>query len=68
MVTPKKAGTAKITVTTDNGPGCLLGADLEEHIFQGKITVNKKAKAGTKVKITVKTANGKSNYIYIVVK
>lgn len=37
-------------------------------VKNGKITVGKKAKAGTKVKITVKTANGKSNYIYIVVK
>ena len=37
-------------------------------VKNGKITVNKKAKVGTKVKIVVKTANGKSNYIYIVVK
>lgn len=37
-------------------------------VKDGKVTVNKKAKAGTKVKITVTTANKKSTYIYIVVK
>ena len=37
-------------------------------VKNGKVTVNKKAKAGSKVKITVRTANGKNTYIYIVVK
>ena len=37
-------------------------------VKDGKVTVSKKAKAGTRVKITVKTANKKSTYIYIVVK
>lgn len=119
VVTPKKAGTAKITVTTDNGLSASISVKVIDAssvklkkgtttlkkgqklnlargksmtvkavvspskvktkltwkssykyvtVKNGKITVNKKAKAGTKVKITVKTANGKSNYIYIVVK
>ena len=37
-------------------------------VKDGKVTVSKKAKAGKKAKITVTTANGKSAYIYIVVK
>ena len=37
-------------------------------VKNGKVTVNKKAKAGTKAKITITTANKKSTYIYIVVK
>jgi len=37
-------------------------------VKDGKVTVSKKAKVGTRVKITVKTANKKSTYIYIVVK
>ncbi len=37
-------------------------------VKNGKVTVNKKAKVGAKAKITVKTANNKSTYIYIVVK
>ena len=37
-------------------------------VKDGKVTVSSKAKAGTKVKITVKTDNKKSTYIYIVVK
>ncbi len=37
-------------------------------VKDGKVTVSKKAKAGTRVKITVKTANKKNTYIYIVVK
>ncbi len=37
-------------------------------VKDGKVTVSKKAKAGTKAKITVKTTNKKSTYIYIVVK
>ena len=37
-------------------------------VKNGKVTVNRKAKVGTKAKITVKTANKKSTYIYIVVK
>jgi len=37
-------------------------------VKDGKVTVNKKAKVGTKAKITVSTANKKSTYIYIVVK
>lgn len=119
VVTPKKAGTTKITVTTDNGLSASITVKVIDAssvklkkgtkvlkkgqkfnlargksmtvkavvapskvktrltwkssykyvtVKNGKITVSKKAKAGTKVKITVKTANGKSNYIYIVVK
>ncbi len=37
-------------------------------VKDGKVTVSKKAKAGTKARITVKTDNKKSTYIYIVVK
>ncbi len=37
-------------------------------VKDGKVTVNKKAKVGTRARITVKTANKKSTYIYIVVK
>ena len=37
-------------------------------VKNGKVTVSKNAKAGTKAKITVTTANKKSTYIYIVVK
>lgn len=37
-------------------------------VKNGKVTANKKAKVGTKVKITVTTGNKKSTYIYIVVK
>ena len=37
-------------------------------VKNGKVTVSKKAKAGKKAKITVTTANGKSTYIYIVIK
>ncbi len=37
-------------------------------VKNGKVTVSKSAKAGTKAKITVTTANGKSTYVYIVVK
>ncbi len=37
-------------------------------VKNGVVTVKKNAKAGKKVKITVKTANKKSTYIYIVVK
>ncbi len=37
-------------------------------VKSGKVTVSKKAKVGAKAKITVKTANNKSTYIYIVVK
>ena len=37
-------------------------------VKSGKVTVSSKAKVGTKAKITVKTSNGKSTYIYIVVK
>ena len=38
------------------------------HRQNGKVTVSKEAKAGKKAKITVTTANGKSTYIYIVIK
>lgn len=119
VVTPKKAGKATITVTTENGLSASIAIKVVDAssvklkkgnttlkkgqrinlargksltvkavvsptkvktkltwkssykyvtVKNGKITVNRKAKAGTKVKITVKTANGKSNYIYIVVK
>ena len=37
-------------------------------VKNGKVTVSKSAKVGTKAKITVTTANGKSTYVYIVVK
>ena len=37
-------------------------------VKDGKVKVSAKAKVGTKARITVKTANGKSTYIYIVVK
>ncbi len=37
-------------------------------VKDGKVTVSKTAKAGTKARITVKTDNKKSAYIYIVVK
>ena len=37
-------------------------------VKDGKVTVSKKAKAGTRAKITVKTSNKKLAYIYIVVK
>ncbi len=37
-------------------------------VKDGKVTVSKKAKVGTRARITVKTANEKSTYIYIVVK
>ena len=119
VVTPKKAGKATITVTTENGLSASIAIKVVDAssvklkkgkttlkkgqsinlargksltlkavvsptkvktkltwkssnklvtVKNGKITVNKKAKVGTKVKIVVKTANGKSNYIYIVVK
>jgi len=119
VVTPKKAGSAVITVKTDNGLSAKITVKvvdassiklkavtrtLEEGtrvglargkslrlkgvvspakvktkltwkssskfvtVKSGKVTVNKKAKVGTKARITVKTANGKSTYIYIVVK
>ena len=37
-------------------------------VKDGKVTVNSKAKVGTKAKITVTTANGRSTYIYVNVK
>ncbi|MBQ6349183.1 MAG: hypothetical protein IJI71_16760 [Clostridia bacterium] len=37
-------------------------------VKDGKVTVSRKAKVGTRARITVKTANKKSTYIYIVVK
>ena len=37
-------------------------------VRNGKVTVSKSAKVGTKAKITVTTGNGKSTYVYIVVK
>ena len=118
-MTPKKAGSAVITVKTDNGLSAKITVKvvdassiklkavtrtLEEGtrvglargkslrlkgvvspakvktkltwkssskfvtVKSGKVTVSKKAKVGTKARITVKTANGKSTYIYIVVK
>ena len=119
VVTPKGAGQAKITVTTDNGLSASIvvkvvdassvklkkgsttlkqGKVLELKrgksltlvavvspakvktnltwsssnknvtVKNGKVTVKAAAKVGTKAKITVKTANGKSAYIYIKVK
>ena len=119
VVTPKKAGSAVITVKTDNGLAAKItvkvvdasGVKLKKGtsalkkgksiklgrgksltlkgvvwpwqvktkltwtssykyvtVKNGKVTVSKKAKAGTKARITVKTANKKSTYIYIVVK
>ena len=37
-------------------------------VKNGKVTVKSAAKVGTKAKITVRTANNKSTYIYIAVK
>ena len=37
-------------------------------VKNGKVTAGRKAEAGTRAKITVTTANGKSTYVYIVVK
>ena len=37
-------------------------------VEDGKVTVDAKAKVGTKARITVTTTNGKSTYVYIVVK
>ena len=119
VVTPKKAGSAVITVKTGNGlsakitvkvvdaesvklkagsktlkKGQRIGLARGKSLWlkgvvspekvktkltwksgskyvtvkNGKVTVNRRAKAGTKARITVKTANGKSTYIYIVVK
>lgn len=119
VVTPKKAGSAVITVKTDNGLSAKITVKVVDAesvklkagsktlkkgqrvglargkslwlkgvvspekvktkltwksgskyvtVKNGKVTVNRRAKAGTKARITVKTANGKSTYIYIVVK
>lgn len=119
VVTPKKAGTARITVTTVNGLSAKItvkvvdasGVKLKKGsttlkkgqkinlkqgksltlkavvspgkvktkltwnssnefvtVKSGKVTVDKNAKVGAKAKITVETANGKSTYVYIVVK
>ena len=119
VVTPKGAGQAKITVTTDNGLSASIvvkvvdassvklkkgstrlkqGKVLELKrgksltlvavvspakvktdltwsssnknvtVKNGKVTVKAAAKVGTKAKITVRAANGKSTYIYIKVK
>ena len=119
VVTPKKAGTARITVTTVNGLSAKItvkvvdasGVKLKKDgttlkkgqiinlkrgksltlkavvspgkvktkltwksdnknviVKKGKVTASAKAEVGAKAKITVKTANGKSTYIYIVVK
>ena len=119
VVTPKKAGSAVITVKTDNGRSAKITVKVVDAssvklkkgtttlkkgqsiklargksltlkgvvspakvktkltwtssnkyvtVKNGKVTVNRNAKVGTKAKITVKTANKKSTYIYIVVK
>ena len=119
VVKPKKAGSAVITVKTDNGLSAKITVKVVDAesvklkagsktlkkgqrvglargkslwlkgvvspekvktkltwksgskyvtVKNGKVTVNRRAKAGTKARITVKTANGKSTYIYIVVK
>ena len=58
VVTPAKVKT-KLTWTS---------SDKSVTVKNGKVTVGKSAKVGAKVKITVKTANKKSSYVYIVVK
>ena len=58
VVSPAKVKT-KLTWTSSN---------KYVTVKNGKVTVNRSAKVGTKAKITVKTANKKSTYIYIVVK
>ena len=58
VVSPAKVKT-KLTWTSSN---------KYVTVKNGKVTVNRNAKVGTKAKITVKTANKKSTYIYIVVK
>jgi len=65
-----KSLTLKAVVSPGNASTRLTWKSSYKYVTvkDGKVTVNKKAKAGTKAKITVKTANGKSTYIYIVVK
>ena len=52
---------AKTTLTWNSNKNAVT-------VKNGKVTVSKSAKVGTKAKITVTTANGKSTYVYIVVK
>ncbi|MBQ6122874.1 MAG: Ig-like domain-containing protein [Clostridia bacterium] len=118
VVTPKKAGRAKITVTTDNGLSASIVVKVKDAssvklmkgtktlkkgttlnlkrgkslklkakvlpekvktkltwkssnkyvtVKNGTVKVNARAKVGSKARITVKTANGKSAYIIILV-
>lgn len=62
--------TLKAVVSPDRASTKLTWKSSYKYVTvkNGKVTVNKKAKAGKKAKITVSTANGKSTYIYIVVK
>ena len=65
-----KSLTLKAVVSPDKASTKLTWKSSYKYVTvkDGKVTVSKKAKAGKKAKITVSTANGKSTYIYIVVK
>ena len=65
-----KSLTLKAVVSPTNAETTLTWKSSRSDVTvkNGKVTVSKKAKAGKKAKITVTTANGKSTYIYIVIK
>ena len=65
-----KSLTLKAVITPSRASSKLTWKSSYKYVTvkDGKVTVNKKAKVGKKAKITVTTGNGKSTYIYIVVK
>ena len=65
-----KSLTLKAVVSPANAQTTLTWKSSRSDVTvkDGKVTVSKKAKAGKKAKITVATANGKSAYIYIVIR
>jgi uncharacterized protein YjdB len=67
---PGKSATLKAAVTPAEVKTKLTWSSSSKYVTvkNGKVTVKANAKVGTKAKITVKTANGKINYIYVVVK
>ena len=67
---PGKSVTLKALVTPSKVKTKLTWTSSQKTVTvkDGVVKVSAKAKAGTKAKITVKTANGKSTYIYILVK